>query len=335
MTSSDTPAPGAGPLTLTARSPTDLLALAPVVLGFFPSDSVVMLTFGAAAPFHARVDLPVDAAGVAEVVGLLVDPARRHGVRRVVLLVYGTDRVISRRLWRGLDRAFATAGIEVAQALRVEEERWYPLAGADPRARELGVPFDVSSHPFVVRAVVDGRVTHASRAALAATLTRDPAAVERLTALTRAVSPPADLLAEGSWLEATLLGQLEEGRLPDDGELARVLVALAHPGLRDAAWSVLTREHARASVAWWTHALTRCPEPLVPAPAALLAWAAWLHGNGALAWCALDRCEEAEPGYGLARIVADLLEQARPPSSWSEPIDWRAALAARTAPRAG
>ena len=96
MTSSSTPT------TFTARSPEDLLALAPVVLGFFPHDSVVMLTFGAASPFHARVDLPTGAGGVAEVVDSLVDPAIRHGVRRVVLLVYGVDRALSRRLWRGL-----------------------------------------------------------------------------------------------------------------------------------------------------------------------------------------------------------------------------------------
>ena len=32
--------------------------MVPVVLGFTPTDSLVMLTFGAASPFHARVDLP-------------------------------------------------------------------------------------------------------------------------------------------------------------------------------------------------------------------------------------------------------------------------------------
>ena len=45
-------------MTLTAKSPEDVLAMVPVVLGFTPTDSLVMLTFGAASPFHARVDLP-------------------------------------------------------------------------------------------------------------------------------------------------------------------------------------------------------------------------------------------------------------------------------------
>ena len=44
--------------TMTARTPEDVLAVVPVVLGFEPHDSLVMLTFGADPPFHARVDLP-------------------------------------------------------------------------------------------------------------------------------------------------------------------------------------------------------------------------------------------------------------------------------------
>lgn len=332
MTSTSAPGPtGApAPTTLTARSPEDLLALAPVVLGFFPTDSVVMLTFGAAAPFHARVDLPVGAHEVADVVDALVAPARCHGVERVVVLVYSTDRRLAGRLWSALGRGFDRAGVVVVEALRVEQERWYPLIGRDERARELGVPFDISAHRFLAQAVLDGRVTHRSRAALAETLVPDPVAVPRLAALTSRLPRPSDLLTEGEWVEALLTEHLLQDRLPTDDELARVLVALADLRLRDAAWSaVLRRDRSRPAVAWWTHAVTRSPDALVAAPAALLAWSAWLHGNGALAWCALDRCEDAEPGYGLARIVADLLERAHPPSSWEDPIDWRTGLAAK------
>ena len=320
-------------LTLTARSPEDLLALAPVVLGFFPTESVVMLTFGATSAFHARVDLPGAPAEVAEVVELLLDPARRHGVERVVLLVYSSDKVMSGLLWRGLDDGFAHAGIGVVEALRVEEKRWFPLATVDPLDGEVGVAFDISTHPFLVRAVVEGRVTHDSRAALAETLAPDAAAVERMTDLVLARRHPTDLLGEGTWVEARIRSDLIEGTLPSDAELARVLRALEDLQLRDAAWSVVTREHSRAAVAWWTHALTRCPTAWSPAPAALLAWSAWLNGNGALAWCALDRCEAARPGYGLAAIVTDLLDRAHPPSSWNGALDWRAAL--DESPRAG
>jgi len=52
------------------------------------------------------------------------------------------------------------------------------------------------------------------------------------------------------------------------------------------------------------------------APAAVLGFAAWLVGDGALAWCAVDRCREAEPGHSLAQLVAQLLESATSPESW-------------------
>jgi hypothetical protein len=52
------------------------------------------------------------------------------------------------------------------------------------------------------------------------------------------------------------------------------------------------------------------------APAALLGFAAWLCGDGALAWCAVDAAQECEPGYGLASLLTDALAAAVPPSVW-------------------
>lgn len=339
MTSTSAPGPleAPTPITLTARSPEDLLALAPVVLGFFPVDSVVMLTFGGVSAFHARIDLPGSPEEISEAVDLLVAPACRHGVERVVLLLYSEDPLRTghvRQVWHALRGGFESAGIAIVEALGVAAGRWHCLSSPSLHLDDRGVAFDITSHPFVVAAVVDGRVVHGSREALAATLATDSEAVSRIRRLTARSSLPVDLLAEGTWVACTIARDLRHDptadpahpRLPDDERLARVLVALSDLRLRDAAWSVVTRETSRAAVSWWTHALIRSPQDLAAAPAALLAWSAWLHGNGALAWCALDRCELAEPGYGLAQIVSDLLEQAHPPTSWSESVDWRSGL---------
>ena len=51
----------------------------------------------------------------------------------------------------------------------------------------------------------------------------------------------------------------------------------------------------------------------------LLAFAAWHHGDGALAWCAIDRCLDVDPDYSMAHCVAQILTGAVPPSVW-EPI---------------
>jgi hypothetical protein len=60
----------------------------------------------------------------------------------------------------------------------------------------------------------------------------------------------------------------------------------------------------------------RCPDDVLPAPATLLAVAAWLAGNGALAWCALDRARAEDDSYEMAEQLARILDEAQPPTAW-------------------
>jgi hypothetical protein len=100
-------------------------------------------------------------------------------------------------------------------------------------------------------------------------------------------------------------------------EAGRVLVLVAGVPLRDVAWAEMSRDDARAHVELWRDLVRRAPRDLLPAAASLLAFAAWLSGHGALAWCALDRCAEVDPEYSMADCVAGLLERAVPPSVWT------------------
>jgi hypothetical protein len=100
-------------------------------------------------------------------------------------------------------------------------------------------------------------------------------------------------------------------------ELARLLLGLLDAEGRDAAWAAMSRDVAERHVRLWTDAVQRAPDDLVAGPAAVLALAAWLSGHGALAWCAVDRCQAVDPGNTLASLVADLLNQAVAPSAWS------------------
>ena len=69
----------------------------------------------------------------------------------------------------------------------------------------------------------------------------------------------------------------------------------------------------------WTDLVRRAPDGLVSGAAGVLAFAAWTQGDGALAWCAVDRCFEDEPDHSLGRLVAEALERATPPIE-----DWEA-----------
>lgn len=293
--------------TLTARTPEDVLAAVPVVLGFEPRDSVVMLTFGGDETFHARVDLPPHRE-VGEAVRQLLDPALKHNVAQVIFVVYADDGPAARAVARRLRRAFAAAGIDVVEVLRVHEGRWH--APGRPGAPPGGVPYDIGDHRFRAQAVVEGIVVHGSRAELEALLQPLPEAVaETMRVLRRAVpSSPGEI--------ADLVDRrLDEGRFTTV-ELARVLLGLLDIDGRDAAWAPITREMAARHVRLWTDAVQRTPDELVAAPAAVLGLAAWLSGHGALAWCAVDRCWAVEPDNSLARLVSDVLTHAVPPSAW-------------------
>ncbi|WP_460834216.1 DUF4192 domain-containing protein [Nocardioides hungaricus] len=294
------------PLTFTARTPEDVLAVVPVALGFVPTESVAMLTFGAGYPFHARVDLPPGPSQLPGVVDCLLDPVLRHRVPQVLFVVYTGDARLARRAARCLSGEFSRAGVEVLDVLRADGERWWPAGDRGP-----GVPYDLAAHPFSARAVLDGRVLHGSRAELRAEVARQPDRVAGVVAALAGLSgdPP-----DPGWIT----GLVTAGSPPGDAEVAALLRALLDPHLRDAAWCGLSRRTAPAHVAFWTDVVRRAPDPLVPAPAALLALAAWQAGHGALAWCALDRCLEVDTGHPLGQLVARVLAEAVPPAAWEE-----------------
>ncbi len=320
--------------TLTARCPDDLLAVVPVLLGFLPSDSVVMLTFGAAQAFHARVDRPDHTEEVLATVHSLLAPARRHGVQRVVFVIYGEGDGITDQIGDTLHDEFSEAGINIVEMLRADGERWFPMLhdNEDPAARR-GVPYDISAHPFLAHAVLRGQVTHRSRDALAASLAVDPRRAElvadRVADSSRCLTvdaPVADVVAEGEWVHTLVSEQTAAGVFPTDSEAARLLGSLQVRTVRDAAWSTLTRANAEEHVSYWTDVCRRTPVELLAPPATLLGWAAWQAGHGALAWCAADLAAEGDPDYTLTHYLAHALEQAVPPTVWESGWDWKEGL---------
>ncbi len=326
------------PTTLTARCPEDVLAVVPVLLGFLPSDSVVMLTFGAVQAFHARVDRPDRTEDVVATVHSLLAPARRHRVQRVVFVIYGEGDDLSDQIGDTLHDEFSRAGINIVELLRADGERWFPMLhdsedDHDDVARR-GVPYDISTHPFLAHAVLRGQVTHGSREALAASVAVDPDRAARVAHLVAASNQScltvdaavADVVAEGEWVQSLVSEQTAAGVLPTDSEAARLLGSLQVRTVRDAAWSTMTRVNAEEHVSYWTDVCRRTPIELLAPPATLLGWAAWQAGHGALAWCAVDLAAEGDPDYTLARYLAHALEQAVPPTVWESGWDWKEGL---------
>ena len=243
LTPTDAPTPIAGTsATFVARTPTDLIAIVPAVLGFHPQDSVVLLTFGPpGGAFHARVDLPVEAAEQEAVADVLVDAVAANRVRP------GRGAALHRRR-RGralagpaAARPAARRRVEVIDVLRVDDGRWHPV----PEDGSPGTAYELETHPFTAQRVFEGQVVHRDREELADSLvgTDEEDAVEVALAATRF----ADLVAvrrgetTGScgprrrWLQRCIRARVERrrgGSSPRRGATARAGLAGADPRRR-------------------------------------------------------------------------------------------------------
>jgi hypothetical protein len=305
--------------TLTARSPEDVLAAGPLVLGFVPEHSIAMLTFEARHPFHARLDLPLDAGERREAAQVLLEPCVRHEVRRVFFVLYTHDAEAARKCARALAREFTRQGVDVVDVLRSDGARWFPVAQWYGEPEGPGVPYDVDAHLFTAQSVMEGRVTLRSRTELAQTVAADEERIAAVATAAEAVladaPDPLDPVAETRSLVEALLAS---GRLATATEAARVLLAIRDRGPRDEMLRDVGRAEAERRLPLWSALVASAPPDLVAAPASVLAFLAWLAGHGALAWCALDRAAEGDPPCSLADSVTQALEQALPPSVWEE-----------------
>lgn len=326
---SESRAPAATSLVI--RQPVDLIALAPIVLGFRPEESVVLETFGGPrGSFHARGDLPRGHADQDTLAEQLAAAALRNGAAQAGVVVFSDNLARARRQGRALRDRLREVGIEVIDVLCADGSRFHGLdgrgSGGSGGEGGEGIAYDLESHPFTVENVFAGAVVHESRADLAATLVgadeEDRAAVARAAAAVDVVLLGREAKrAEALWIQGRIRG-FRRTRAPLTAvEAGRLLAVCDDDDLHDVAWAEMTREHGDAHVQLWTDLVRRAPAATIGRAAGLLAFAAWLHGDGALAWCAVERARAQRAGPerargGLAEHVAVALMEAVPPSSW-------------------
>lgn len=313
------------PRSYVARGPEDLIAVVPYLLGFHPEESVVLLTFGApAGSFHARVDLPGSDPDREATAELLCEAVRNNVVEVTAVLVFSTDVDRTRRMCEVLVPALCMSGASVIDAIRADGRCWWSALDEDPDAH----PYDISSHPFTAESVLHGHAAFRDRAELVASLVgNDPDEVNQVVAAADAAADA--LLQEGkprawararanaAWFRQRLVEATRSGVPLPVVDAGRALVLAQLAPMRDVACSLMTRASAHEHVGLWRDLLRRAPVDLVPGAAALLGLAAWLDGDGALAWCAVERCQQVDPDHSLAQHLAGLLQGAVPPSTWT------------------
>jgi hypothetical protein len=317
---------------LKAGKPDDLLAIVPYRLGFHPRDSLVALTlegprrrFG----FTARLDLP-PLAKVPDVARYLIEVLTHHDADEVILIAYAEDDSVAGPLVQTLQQWLGRTDVDLVDAYRSDGRRWFCYTCDQPCCPDTGTPYDLSHHPLVAEHVLLGKVALPDRAALRAQVA--PVSGTRRLLMERALSRAEDGLAGPvdalgfdrgeylrqtmSWVREFVSGWLARPRPLTDDEVADLAVRVAVVPARDVAWSMMTRPSAGRHLELWQQVLTRVVPPYEPAVACLAAFAAWLDGHGALAWCAVERALEADPAYSWADLIVQLLEKAVSPSVW-------------------
>ncbi len=311
------------------QRPGELVAVVPMLCGFVPSESVVVLALHGPrcrVGLTMRVDLP-DPPGEASLIEEVLERLARDGAGGALVVVYTAGRAPDGQLPRSglvslLTDGCRRTGRVLHDALLVRDGRWWSYVCADESCCPAdGTVLEVKSSTAVglvaAEQVLDGRVVLPSRADLAASLAppvgHDPAAaaaaveqaeqarLRQVAAGGRAVTGQTDLLR---WREAVRSH-------PAAGDAVRFGAALV---------ASLTDVLVRDEVLTWALeddgdllslllSLARSCGPPADAPVCtVLAWVAHVRGDGALANVALDRALSSDPSTTMAQLGRQALD---------------------------
>lgn len=157
------------PARLSVRSPADMVAAVPYLLGFHPADSVVVVAVrGRRVVFAARGDLPAPGADPGPAARHLAHVVARQDADAATVVGYGPAARVT-GVVDAIGDALTATGVVVLDALRVTEGRWFSYLCAEPSCcPPEGTPYDPAASQVSAAAVFAGQVALPDRAALAA-----------------------------------------------------------------------------------------------------------------------------------------------------------------------
>jgi hypothetical protein len=314
------------------------LAVVPHLLGFHPSQSMVVVGLDARRGrimLAFRYDLPdpPDTAASQEIAEHAVAVFKKRRIKTVIAAGYGPGTRVT-PVAESLRAALRAAGLTVRDVLRVEDGRYWSYLCQEPRCcPPEGVPFDGPAHPAAATLAAAGMAARPDRASLAGTLAplTGPAAEAMAQATERAVRRTHELAASPGGMRLVIEAGREAvraaigiyrrgGQITDVDQLAWLTVTVADLPVRDDAWARMEPRYRAAHRRLWADVVRHACEPYVPAPASLLAFTAWQSGEGALANVAIERALAADPDYSMAHLLGQALDAGLPPSAARLPM---------------
>ena len=300
---------------LTLRGPADVAAALPSLLGFHPTNSLVVIAFrGERIVLTMRVDLPsrVQTAWVDEVFAR----TKRGAPDAYVFVIADEEFEVVDGRGSALVRALiAASDVEVLDALMVGGGRWRSYLCDGACCPRDGTPILAEDVERIRCAMtLTGQVLAPDRAAIRAEFALADRALEGAR-----FAAHAGLDREG--VEATLVRLATETAVQFDDDEIGLAVALRDHRARDAALWIATSQADE-----WLHVLLsnlaalmrRTPDAWVDGVGVLAATAAWLLGDGARGVDACERAMNANPDCTLAQLLHDAMAAGLPPALWRE-----------------
>lgn len=288
---------------------TDLIESIPMLLGFHPQESIVILALhDNQVVLTARTDLHY---GYEEYVVPQVSAVWRRIPDATIIAIAFADSAAS--AWLALDEIDQSLPRRTLRVtVHADDERWYDDPDSD------GIAYDARGSVHSARAAFEGRIIRDSRDELYELLwpRREHAEVE--AALERMAT--RDFGAGQMVAEALAL---MEGHDVDPHTLGldeTIVLSLAayDPRFLNAVMASTTRENAAARMGLWIQVVQDSVPRYAGAALVALGVSAWLAGQGAFATVCLEEIAGRFAPDEWVRVLAGINADAAHPSEWEE-----------------
>jgi hypothetical protein len=313
----------------TLTSAHDLITAIPFLIGFHPTDSIVLISVKAGAIGVAmRIDLP--ATINSDEIDLLAHHFIRDEAEAALLVAYMPEgRNDGDSLLISLGAGLIRNGIEIHESLLISGGRYRSIICRDasccpPAGKALPA---IEDSAIAAEHVVAGiPMPYGDISELIDSIAADPISVTKGWSATvdnftiDEDSPEVSALRrDGVESMELLLDEFRIGRGPTDEMLvARVIGRMSDVQVRDYAMGVHQEDTYDLYFTMWRELLRLSPVGAVAPIACIVAAMAYENGDGALAQRALDRAIADDPSYPLAALLRRVFNAGWPPQSFAQ-----------------
>lgn len=318
----------------TLTSPHDLLAAVPFLIGYHPTNSLVIVSLkDDAIGMAMRVDYPSLEPNNEAPYDSLVFHLLREGAEGALVVAYvPEDRSDGEEVLRAIELAMVRANIPLRESLLIVHGRWRSVICTDSGCcpPEGNVLPEISTSRVAVEQVAQGRpMPFADVEGLSDSIAPLPLSMDLdFLAMVHSycIDPDASDIQSSQRIGATsvidLVARFVDGSIGTDSESdqelsARVIAGVGDIQVRDFALGSHDETSIDFYASMWRYLTRIAPASFVAPVASLFAALSYERGEGALAQRALDRALSDDPSYSLASLLRRVFSAGWPPESFA------------------